>query len=98
MNQALVGIHNLLQVDCLIHIVGELGILVELLVTCHDFLDRLVGLYHFCSEDATGEVATVRDEVDGCIEITLCLLQTLTNLWHVLMVECLVDAHVVVAP
>ena len=98
MNQALVGIHNLLQVDSLIHIVGELGILVELLVTCYDFLDRLIGLYHFCSEDATGEVATVRDKVDGCIEITLCLLQTLTNLWHVLMVECLVDAHVVVAP
>ena len=98
MNQALVGIHHLLQVDSLIHIVGELGILVELLVTSHDFLDWLVGLYHFCSEDAAGEVATVRDEVDGCIEITLCLLQTLTNLWHVLMVECLVDAHVVVAP
>ena len=75
MNQALVGIHNLLQVDCLIHIVGELGILVELLVTCHDFLDRLVGLYHFCSEDATGEVTTVRDEVDGSIEITLCLFR-----------------------
>ena len=98
MNQALVGIHHLLQVDCLIHIVGELGILVELLVTCYDFLDWLVGLHHFCSEDATGEVATVRDEVDGCIEITLCLLQTLTNLWYVLMVECLVDAHIVVAP
>ena len=46
----------------------------------------------------TGEVATVRDEVDGSIEIPLCLLQTLTNLWHMLMVECLVDAHVVVAP
>ena len=98
MNQALVGIHYLLQVDCLIHIVGKLGILVELLVTCYDFLDRLVSLHNFCSEDTAGEVATVRDEVDGCIEITLCLLQTLTNLWHVLMVECLVDAHVVVAP
>ena len=98
MNQALVGIHHLLQVDSLIDIVSKLGILVELLVTCHDFLDRLIGLHHFGSEDATGEVATVRDEVDGCIEITLCLLQTLTNLWHVLMVECLVDAHVVVAP
>lgn len=60
MNQALVGIHNLLQVDSLIHIVGELGILVELLVTCYDFLDRLIGLYHFCSEDATGKVATLR--------------------------------------
>ena len=98
MNQALVGIHHLLQVDSLIHIVGELGIIVELLVTCHDLLDRLVGLHYFCGEDAAGEVATVRDEVDGCIEITLCLLQTLTNLWHVLMVECLVDAHVIVAP
>ena len=80
MNQALVGIHHLLQVDCLIHIVSKLGILVELLVTCYDFLDWLIGLYHFCSEDTAGEVATVRDEVDGCIEITLCLLQTLTNL------------------
>ena len=98
MNQALVSIYHLLQVDSLIHIVGELGILVELLVTSHDFLDRLIGLYHFCSEDTAGEVASVRDEVDGSIEITLCLLQTLTNLWHVLMVECLVDAHVVVAP
>ena len=98
MNQALIGIHHLLQVDCLIHIVGKLGILVELLLTCNDFLDRLVGLHHFSSEDTAGEVATVRDEVDGSIEITLCLLQTLTNLWHVLMVECLVDTHVVVAP
>ena len=98
MNQALVGVHHLLQIDSLIHIVGELGILIELFVTCHDFLDRLIGLHYFCCKDTTGEVATVRDEVDGCIEITLCLLQTLTNLWHVLMVECLVDAHVVVAP
>ena len=98
MNQALVGIHHLLQVDCLIHIVSKLGILAELLVTCYDFLDRLVGLHYLSREDTAGEVATVRDEVNGRIAITLGLLQTLTNLWHVLMVECLVDAHVVVAP
>ena len=31
------GTRILLQVDCLIHIVSELGILVELLVTCYDY-------------------------------------------------------------
>ena len=38
------------------------------------------------------------DEINICIEITLHLLQTLTNLGYVLMLEGLVDAQVVVTP
>ena len=51
-----------------------------------------------CAEDATGKVATIGDEVNIGIEITLNLLQTLANLGDVLMLEGLIDAQVVVAP
>ena len=103
MDETLVGVDHLLQVDRLVNVVGEGCVAVEVLVGCHDVFYRSVGLNHLSSEDATGEVATIRDEIEGCLELAvacelLYLTQTLAYLLHVLVLEGLVNAHVVVAP
>ena len=103
MDETLVGVDHLLQVDRFVDVVGEGCIAVEILVGCNDVFYRSIGLNHLSSEDATGEVATIRDEVDGCLELAvacklLYLTQTLAYLRHVLVLEGLVNAHVVVAP
>ena len=103
MDETLVGVDHLLQVDRLVNVVGEGCVAVEILVGCHDVFYRSVGLHHLSSEDATGEVATIRDEIDGCLELAVArkllhLTQTLAYLRHVLVLEGLVYAHVVVAP
>ena len=103
MDETLVGVDHLLQVDRFVDVVGEGCVAVKVLVGCHDVFYRSVGFNHLSSEDATGEVATIRDEVDGCLELAvarklLYLTQTLAYLWHVLVLEGLVNAHVVVAP
>ncbi len=103
MDETLVGVDHLLQVDRLVDVVGEGCIAVEILVGCNDVFYRSIGLNHLSSEDATGEVATIRDEVDGCLELAitcelLYLTQTLAYLRHVLVLEGLVNAHVIVAP
>ena len=103
MDETLVGVDHLLQVDRLVDVVGEGCVAVEILVGCHDVFYWSIGLNHLSSEDATGEVATIRDEIDGCLELAvacelLYLTQTLAYLRHVLVLEGLVNAHVVVAP
>ena len=103
MDETLVGVDHLLQVDRLVDVVGEGCVAVEILVGCHDVFYRSVGLNHLSSEDATGEVAAIRDEIEGCLELAvacklLYLTQTLAYLRHVLVLEGLVNAHVVVAP
>ena len=64
MHQALVGIHYLLQVDGLVHVVGEGCILVERLVDLDDLLDAGLGADYLRCEDATGEIAAIGNEVD----------------------------------
>ena len=98
MNKALIGVYNLLQVDGLVDIMSEGGVLVERLVAFYYLISRGVGLHYASGEDATGEVAAIRNEVDVGIERALHLRQTLPNLGHVLMIERLVYAQVVVAP
>ena len=103
MDETLVGVDHLLQIDRFVDVVGEGCVAVEILVGCHDVFYRSIGLNHLSSEDATGEVATIRDKIDGCLELTvarelLYLTQTLAYLRHVLVLEGLVNAHVVVAP
>ena len=98
MYERLVGVHHLLHVDGVVHIVGEGSVLVKVLICLHDLLYRHVRLYDLCGEDAAGEVAAVGNEVDLGIELTLHLLQTLADLWHMLVAERLIYAHVVVAP
>ena len=98
MYQGLVGVDDLLQVDGLVAIVGEGGILIELLVGLDDVLDRSRGLDDGGTEDATCKVTAIRDEVDVSIEIALYLLQLLANLSDMLVLERLVDAQVVIAP
>ena len=77
---------------------SKLGILVEFFVASNNLIQRFIGLYHLSSKDATGKVATIRDEVDGCIEITLSLLKALAYFWHMLMAESLIDTHVAHTP
>ena len=98
MYQRLVSVHHLFQVNGLVAVVGEGGILVEVLVGLDDVLYRGGCLDDGRTEDAAGEVATIGDEVDVGIEIALHLLQRLTNLGDVLVLEGLVDAQVGHAP
>ena len=103
MDETLVGVDHLLQVDRLVDVVGEGCVAVEILVGCHDVFYRSVGFHYLSSEDATGEVATIRDEVEGCLELAIArellyLAKTLAYLRHMLVLEGLVNAHVVVAP
>ena len=98
MHQRLVRVHHLLQVDGLVAVVGEGGITVEVLVGLHDVLDGRRRLYHCRAEDATGKVAAIGDKINVGIQVTLHLLQTLSYLGDVLMLERLVDAQVVGAP
>ena len=92
MYKCLVGVNYLLKVDRLVAVVGKGCILIEVLVCLDYILNRCRGLDDCCTEDAAGKVAAIGDEVDVGVEIALNLLQTLTNLGNVLMLEGLVDA------
>ena len=98
MHQRLVGVHHLLQVDGLVAIVGKGSVFVEIFVGLDDFFHRGRCLDDCCTEYASCKVATIGDEVDVCIQITLYLRQRLADLSDVLMLERLVDAQVVVTP
>ena len=98
MHERLVGVHHLLHVDSLIHIMSEACILVECLVSLYDFLYRSVGLDDLGGEDATGEVSSIRDKIDVGIKMSLHLTQALLNLGHMLMIERLVYAHIAHTP
>ena len=98
MYHGLIGVHHLFQVDGLVAIVGEGCILIEFLVSSDDVFGRSLGLDHGCAEDATGKVTTIGNKVDGGIQITLHLSQTLANLGNVLMLKCFIDTQIVVAP
>ena len=61
-------------------------------------LDVEVALDNECREYAACKVATIGDKVDRTVEVGLQLLHALHDFGHMLMLERLVDAHVVVAP
>ena len=77
---------------------GEGGIAIEVAVGSLDGLDVGIGVYHLGGKDATGEVAAVGDEVDGSLEMALCLGEALAYLGDMLVAERLVYTQVVVAP
>ena len=84
MYQCLIGVHHLFQVDGFVAIVGEGGIGIELLVGFDDIFHGCRCLDDSSTEDSTGEVTTIGDEVDVGIEVALYLFQTLTDLRDVL--------------
>ena len=96
--EALVRVHHLLQVDVLVNEEGKGILRIILLVDARQLLDAALVLHHDGREDAPGEVAAVGDEVDAGVEAVLQLLQALPYLRHVLVLERLVDAQVIVAP
>ena len=87
MDETFVGIHHLLQVERLVAVVGEGGIAVKVLIGLNDLIGIGLGTDDLRTEDATGEVATIGDEVDVDIERTLCLYQRLTDLGQMLWVK-----------
>ena len=98
MDKGLVGVDDLFQVDGLVTVVGECSVGIELLVGFDDILHWGWCLDDGCAEDASCKVATIGDKVDIGIEIALNLLQRLSDLGDVLVLEGLVDAQVVVTP
>ena len=98
MDQALVGVHHLLQVDVLFYDVNERILGIVFFVHLHELIQLYLTLHHQSSEDTASKVTTVRDEIDFRIVAVLQLLQRLLDFRHMLMAERLVDAHVVVTP
>lgn len=106
MHECFVGVDYLLQIECLVHVVGEGCIGIERTVHLGQLLCRGVGgctlftveLHHLGAEDAAGEVATIGNEVDGGLERTLQFGERLTYLVQMLVGEHLIDAHIVGAP
>ena len=89
--EALVGVHHLFQVDVLVNQEGE-GILgIILLIDARQFLDAAFVLHHDGGKDAAWKVAAVGNEVNGCVEAVLQLLQALADFRHVLVFESFVD-------
>ena len=97
-DEALVGVDYLLQVDVLVHDVRERILGIVFFVHAADLLECYLGLYDNGGEDAAGEVTTIGDEVDFGVEAVLELAERLLDFGHVLVLEGLVDADVVVAP
>ena len=87
MYQGLVGIHHLFQIYWFVTIVGESGILVEVLISLNNILYGSRRFDDGCAENTTGKVTTIGDEVDVGIQIALYLLQTLTNLGNMLILR-----------
>ncbi len=73
MDEALVGVHHLLQVDVFLDDVDERVAGIVFLIDAFDFLERHLGLDHECGEDAAREVAAVGDEVNFRVEAVLQL-------------------------
>ena len=98
MYQCLIGVYYLLKVNRFVAVVGEGCVGIEVFVSLNNILYWSGSLDDSCAEDAASKVATVGDEVNVGIEISLNLLQTLANLSDVLVLEWLVDAQIVVTP
>ena len=64
MNQAFVGVDYLLQVDILVHDVGERIFCIVLFVHFHNLFQFYLGLYYDSGKNTTGKVTSVRNEID----------------------------------
>ena len=74
MDKALVGVHHLLQVNLLLNHMHERIGLIILTVYLVEFLNVDGVLDHYGSENATGKVTAIRDEVDIGVEAALQVL------------------------
>ena len=97
-DEALVGVHHLLQVDVLLHDVGKGIFGIVFFVHVDDFFQSHFGLYYNGGEDAAREVAAVGDEVDVRVETVLQLFERLLDFGHMLVLKSFIYAHVVVTP
>ena len=97
-HQRLVGVHHLLQVQRTVAVVGEGGLGVVVLVGFDDVLLGHHRGHDGSAENAACEGPAIGYEVDVNVEVALCLCQRLPYLSDVLVLEGLVDAHVVGAP
>ena len=98
MHQGLVGVYHLLQVDGLIAVVSESGIMIELFVGFDNVGLRSLGADNGSTEDATGKIATIRDEVDVGIEVALHLFDALFDFCQMLVSESLGTENTAIRP
>ena len=96
--ETFVGIHHLFQVNGALHHMCERVTLIIGSVEIIQSLDIKVTLHDKCSEDATWEASTIGNKVNAAVKIGLQLLYALHDLGHVLVLEWLVYAYIVVSP
>lgn len=98
MQDALVGINNILQVGSLVGYESKVVVGIVILIECAHLLDvnRTVEVHncHYASCKATAH----RNKINLGLEARLQLAQRLAYLGKMLMLERLVDRHIVVAP
>ena len=63
-NQAFVGVDYLLQVDILVHDVGERIFCIVLFVHFYNLFQLYLSLYYDSGKNTTGKVTSVRNEID----------------------------------
>ncbi len=98
MQDALVGVDNILQVGSLVGYESKVVVGIVILIECAHLLDvnRAVEI-HDCHY-ASCKAATHRNKINLGLEARLQLAQRLAYLGKMLMLERLVDRHIVVAP
>ena len=83
MDKCLIGIYHLFEVEWLIGIMRECRILEEILIQFHDSIRirSLVTGDNLCAEDASCEVATIRNEVDSDAICIISLVESIDGTW-----------------
>ena len=97
-DDALVGVHHVFQVGHLVGNEGEAMVVVVLLIEFAHHFELYVKVEISVAQDSSREAAAHRDKVHVGAEALLQLPQRLLHFGKVLMLERLVDAHVVVTP
>ena len=98
MDEAFVGVDDLLEVDGAPGIVDEGGFAIEIAIVGLDFFQCALAAHHHGGEQATGEVGTIGDEVNLAVEVGLELTDGLHDFGDVFMFEGLEDAHIARTP
>ena len=98
MQKTFVGVHYLFQVDVLFYDMHERVFGVIFFVHTDYFIQCNFSFYYDGSKNTTCEITAVRDKVNIRIKTVLQLLQRLLDFGYMLVLECLVNTHVVVAP
>ena len=97
-NQAFVGVHHIFEVDFLVGHESERVRSVIFLVSALHIFQLGIAAQVERGEDAAREATTHRNEVEFAIKTWLEQRERLADFEQMLMLERLVDAHIVVTP